>query len=68
MGKRGKSTCMKSLWIVTLLLCLVGMGSALQQGTAPARATYKVTVIVEGVNEKDGNIEVLLFNSAKGWR
>lgn len=41
-----------------------------QTTPAPAKtsgATYTLTVIVEGVNQEDGNIGVLVFQNDKGW-
>jgi uncharacterized protein (DUF2141 family) len=41
-----------------------------QTSQAPAKAagpTYTLTVIVEGVNQEDGNIGVLVFQNDKGW-
>lgn len=29
--------------------------------------TYTLTVIVEGINQKGGNVGMLVFNSDKGW-
>jgi uncharacterized protein (DUF2141 family) len=39
-------------------------GACLLSAQAP---TYTLTVVVEGVNEKDGNIGMLVFDSDKGW-
>jgi uncharacterized protein (DUF2141 family) len=44
----------------------VALSLSAQQQVASG-GPYKVTVIAEGVNEQDGNIGVLLFNSTKGW-
>jgi uncharacterized protein (DUF2141 family) len=53
------------------LLAMVPAGAAQQTAhPAPAQASpvpaYTLTVIVDGVNEKGGNIGVLVFNSDKG--
>jgi uncharacterized protein (DUF2141 family) len=51
-------------------LILVTVASVIAQQAAPAAspaATYTLTVVVEGVNEQDGNIGMLVFNSPKGW-
>ena len=33
----------------------------------PATATYTLTVVAEAVNQQDGNVGMLVFNSPKGW-
>jgi uncharacterized protein (DUF2141 family) len=50
---------------VVLALALGGAG---QQSSTPAGAgLHTLTVVVENVNNQDGNIGVLVFNSTKGW-
>jgi uncharacterized protein (DUF2141 family) len=44
-----------------ILLALVACAAAQQP------PTYTLTVVVKGVNDKGGNIGVLVFNSEKGW-
>ena len=36
-------------------------------GATPSAKTYTLTVVVEGVNNEDGNIGVLVFQNDKGW-
>jgi len=51
-------------------LLLVALVSAVAQQSTPATSTqqgYTLTVIVEGVDERDGNVGLLVFNSPKGW-
>ncbi|MGA8876798.1 MAG: DUF2141 domain-containing protein [Candidatus Korobacteraceae bacterium] len=60
---------MRALSVCTALL-LIATASAIAQQAAPAAssaATYTLTVVVEDVNEQDGNIGMLVFNSPKGW-
>ena len=41
---------------------------AQQPASAPAATKgYTLTVVVEGVNNLDGNVGMLVFNSPKGW-
>lgn len=50
-----------------LILCAL---TASAQRAAPAASPaqgYTLTVVVEGVNQQDGNIGMLVFNSPKGW-
>ena len=59
---------LRSLCLLTSLL-LVTLATLAQQ-SAPATTAghgYTLTIIAEGVNQQDGNIGVLVFNSAKGW-
>jgi len=56
-------SCLLALSVVVLALL-----PAVAQQAAPATAPgYTLTVVVEGVDEHDGNVGLLLFNSAKGW-
>ncbi|MGA7459634.1 MAG: DUF2141 domain-containing protein [Candidatus Korobacteraceae bacterium] len=60
---------MRALSVCTALL-LIATASAIAQQAVPAAssaATYTLTVVVEDVNEQDGNIGMLVFNSPKGW-
>lgn len=41
--------------------------SAAAQKSPPATGGYTLTVVVEGVNDQDGNVGLLVFNSDKGW-
>lgn len=56
---------MRALSVCSALI-LLAVVSAVAQQAAPA-ATYTLTVVVEGVNEQDGNVGMLVFNSPKGW-
>ncbi|MGA2904231.1 MAG: DUF2141 domain-containing protein [Candidatus Korobacteraceae bacterium] len=52
------------------VLVLLAVTLATAQQPAPAASSaqgYTLTVLVEGVDERDGNIGVLVFNSPKGW-
>lgn len=53
---------MRKLCLVSAVVFLAMIAAMSAQ--AP---TYTLTVVVEGVNEKDGNIGMLVFNSDKGW-
>ncbi len=56
---------MRSRYCLLAILLLVGVvGVQLSSAQTP---TYTLTVVVEGVNEKDGNIGMLVFTSDKGW-
>lgn len=60
---------MYRMFLCALLLLAVTFAPALQTSwtsATPAQG-YTLTVIVEGVNERDGNIGMLVFNSPKGW-
>ncbi|HUI84950.1 MAG TPA: DUF2141 domain-containing protein [Candidatus Binatia bacterium] len=57
---------MRGHWIVTALMVAVMPGWAQQSAPASGEG-YTLTVIVEGVDNRDGNIGVLVFNSPKGW-
>ena len=51
-----------------LVLLVVALAPAQQPAPAASSASgYTLTVIVEGVDERDGNVGVLVFNSSKGW-
>jgi uncharacterized protein (DUF2141 family) len=56
--------------ILSCALLLLTISAAPAQQTTPAASSsqgYTLTVIVEGVDQRDGNIGVLVFNSPKGW-
>ena len=56
---------MRKLCLISAMLFLAIIAGAFQlSAQAP---TYTLTVVVEGVNDKDGNIGMLVFNSDKGW-
>jgi uncharacterized protein (DUF2141 family) len=50
-----------------LLLAATSMLAQQAAPAAPQAATYTLTVVVEDVNEQDGNVGMLVFNSPKGW-
>ncbi len=53
-----------------IFLALVALVPATAQQASQPSSTgqgYTLTVIVEGVDERDGNIGMLVFNSPKGW-
>lgn len=53
---------------VVLVFLTVILATAQQPApAAPSASGYTLTVIVEGVDERDGNVGVLVFNSSKGW-
>lgn len=55
-------------FLAALALAAVTLSAAQQSAPATgASQGYTLTVIVEGVNQKDGHIGLLLFNSPKGW-
>ena len=59
----------RSTYLIISLL-LAGLVLANAQQSAPAATAgqgYTLTLQVEGVDEKDGNVGVLVFNSPKGW-
>lgn len=57
----------------TLILTLAVLTSistlAQQSSQSPKEVSerYTLTVVIEGVNEKDGNMGVLVYTSQKGW-
>lgn len=51
----------------TLILLALAAFTATQIPAYASPPTYTLTVVVHGVNEQDGNIGVLVFNSEKGW-
>ena len=57
--------------LLTCLLALSALVAVAQQTPATsspaAMQGYTLTVIVDGVNDQDGNIGILVFNSPKGW-
>ena len=60
---------LRSLCLIIFLLS-VALTLAVAQQPAPAAAAgqgYTLTIIAEGIDEHDGNIGVLVFNSPKGW-
>ncbi len=55
-------------WLFSLLVLLMAVRGVSQQNPAPAPGDlHTLTVVVENVNQQDGNIGVLVFNSTKGW-
>jgi len=60
---------MRGLFIGALLLCIAAAFAGAQQPPPTAAPTqgYTLTVVVEGVNNLDGNVGMLVFNSPKGW-
>ena len=56
---------MRKLCLVSAMVVLVLLAGAFQ--LSAQASTYTLTVVVEGVNQKDGNIGMLVFNSDKGW-
>ena len=59
---------MRALSLCSVLTLAVVLSAAAQQ-SAPAVTGqgYTLTVIAEGVNNLDGNVGMLVFNSPKGW-
>lgn len=60
---------MRSFSLAILLALVALVSSSAQQTSQPASAGqgYTLTVIVEGVDQGDGNVGMLVFNSPKGW-
>lgn len=59
---------MRRLTLFALLALVVAIPSLAQQpAAAAAEPGYTLTVVVEGVNNLDGNVGLLVFNSPKGW-
>ncbi len=56
---------MRYLGLLIVLALTVALPCAAQQ-PAPAQ-TYKLTIVVEGVNNLGGNVGILVFNSSNGW-
>lgn len=56
-------------WFAVIIsVLLVGLAVAVaQQATPAAGQGYTLTVVVEGIDDKDGNMGMLVFNSPKGW-
>jgi uncharacterized protein (DUF2141 family) len=53
---------------VALILALAMVASAQQSAPATAASQgYTLTINVTGIDQRDGNIGVLVFNSPKGW-
>jgi uncharacterized protein (DUF2141 family) len=65
----------RRLFAIAIFFSLLGYGvmvAAQSNTSAPApsaatKPTYTLTVHVEGVNQDDGNIGVLVFQNDKGW-
>jgi uncharacterized protein (DUF2141 family) len=55
---------MRWIYFVSAMLLLAVVAGA---QPSSAQATFTLTVVVEGVDQKDGNIGMLVFNSDKGW-
>jgi len=55
------------LAILTLVACLLVSAQTNTSTPANTGAKYTLTVHVEGVNNEDGNIGVLVFQNDKGW-
>ncbi len=60
---------MRSLALIISLLLVSFTAAVAQQSTPVAGAGqgYTLTVVVEGIDDKGGNIGMLVFNSPKGW-
>jgi uncharacterized protein (DUF2141 family) len=56
-------SCLLALSIAVLAL----LPATAQQATPATTQGFTLTVIVEGVDERDGNVGLLVFNSPKGW-
>jgi uncharacterized protein (DUF2141 family) len=54
-------------FIVFALTISFGILGVSQPSAAAPAAGYTLTVLVDGVNNDDGNIGLLVFNSEKGW-
>jgi uncharacterized protein (DUF2141 family) len=54
---------------VFILIAVVASGilGLAAQTAKPANARCTLTIQAQGVNDEDGNIGVLVFNSGKGW-
>jgi uncharacterized protein (DUF2141 family) len=57
----------RSLIAVAVVVISLVSASAQQSSPASSGAGYTLTVVVEGVDQRDGNIGMLVFNSPKGW-
>jgi len=53
--------------LLAISLVILALIPAAAQQTAPTGQGYTLTVVVEGVDQRDGNVGVLVFNSPKGW-
>jgi uncharacterized protein (DUF2141 family) len=62
-------TTLRSIFlaIFTLVACLLVVAQTNTATPATSGAKYTLTVHVEGVNNEDGNIGVLVFQNDKGW-
>jgi len=52
---------------ITLGVLLVVSLAFAQQPVPGSTKLYTLTVVIEGIDQKPGNIGVLVFNSPKGW-
>lgn len=71
-GTLSSMNLLRRIALPALLLSLISYTLFITAQTAPAPAkasgaTYTLTVIVEGVNQEDGNIGVLVFQNDNGW-
>jgi uncharacterized protein (DUF2141 family) len=55
---------MQRIYLCAVLL-MIGVTSAVAQQAA--LVNYTLTVVVEDIDQRDGNIGMLVFNSPKGW-
>jgi uncharacterized protein (DUF2141 family) len=56
------------LYLAIVLAALPSLGQQQNASSASTQSKgYTLTVIVDGVDDRDGNIGVLVFNSSKGW-
>jgi uncharacterized protein (DUF2141 family) len=55
------------VFLTTLALIAVLCGTIFCQNPATPKATYTLTVYVEGLNATGGNIGIMLFQNDKGW-
>jgi uncharacterized protein (DUF2141 family) len=53
--------------IIAIVFALVASAVAQQAAPASSPQGYTLTVVLEGVDERGGDIGVLVFNSPKGW-
>jgi uncharacterized protein (DUF2141 family) len=51
----------------SMVLLALAVCATAQTHAAGSLPNYTLTVVVHGVNDQDGNIGVLVFNSEKGW-
>jgi uncharacterized protein (DUF2141 family) len=50
-----------------IALIILVFGSLVMAQSSPQGKLYSLTVQVDGVNSRGGNVGVLIFNSTKGW-